>query len=145
MNYKLHITDLANNDLNEAADYIEFVLMNPQAADDLLDCVDEKISQLTYNATLYPVVDDPVLKTWGIRFVPVKNYLAFYIVSESEQTIFVIRFLYAKRNWFSILKHEITLACEQLKAEIQKGRDSVQTESDWISEEEMRRRIDLDK
>ena len=41
MKYELHITRAAENDLNEAADYIEFVLMNPQAADHLLDAVEE--------------------------------------------------------------------------------------------------------
>ena len=38
MKYALHITGSAENDINEAADYIEYVLMNPQAADRLLFC-----------------------------------------------------------------------------------------------------------
>ena len=40
---------------------------------------------------------------WGIRFVPVKNYLLFYIVREDEQKVYVLRFLYSKRNWQKIL------------------------------------------
>ena len=36
MKYDIHITRAAEKDLNSAADYIEFVLLNPQAADDLL-------------------------------------------------------------------------------------------------------------
>ena len=42
------------------------------------------------------------LKHQGIRFVQIKNYLAFYVVKESQVT--VIRFLYAKSDWISILK-----------------------------------------
>ena len=37
MMYDLHITSAAENDLNEAVDYIEYVLLNPDAADRLLD------------------------------------------------------------------------------------------------------------
>ncbi|MBR1628645.1 MAG: hypothetical protein IJ679_05160 [Lachnospiraceae bacterium] len=36
MNYDIHITRAAEKDLNSAADYIEFVLLNPQAADNVI-------------------------------------------------------------------------------------------------------------
>ena len=36
MNYEVYITDAAERDLNEAVDYIEFVLLNPQAAESCL-------------------------------------------------------------------------------------------------------------
>lgn len=36
MNYQVHITKTAEHDIAKAADYIEFVLKNPQAADHLL-------------------------------------------------------------------------------------------------------------
>lgn len=36
MKYYLHITQIAERDFSQAADYIEFVLKNPQAADNLL-------------------------------------------------------------------------------------------------------------
>ena len=37
MNYIIHITNTAQRDILNAADYIEFVLKNPKAADNLLD------------------------------------------------------------------------------------------------------------
>ena len=85
MNYEVHFTRAAENDLNEAADYIEFVLLNPQAADDLLDTVEETLPTLAQYAQRYALVDDPVLRAWGIRFVQIKNYLSFYTISEEEQ------------------------------------------------------------
>ncbi len=36
MSYRLHITSTAERDLTQSADYIEFVLKNPSAADSLL-------------------------------------------------------------------------------------------------------------
>jgi len=107
MNYELHITRTAERDLNNAADYIEFTLKNPLAADNLLDTAEEKINQLSYFPQHHPVVDDAILSSWGIRFTAIKNYLAFYIIKEN--TVYVIRFLYGKRDWISILKQGFSL------------------------------------
>lgn len=42
MNYHIHITQTAERDMISAADYIEFTLKNPEAADHLLDTAEEK-------------------------------------------------------------------------------------------------------
>ena len=102
MSYHLHITNVAARDISQAADYIEFVLKNPKAADDLLEETDQKINALLPFSQEHPIVEDKLLAAWGVRFTQVKNYLAFYVVEENRVT--VIRFLYAKSNWISILK-----------------------------------------
>ena len=102
MNYHLHITSVAQRDISQAADYIEFVLKNPKAADDLLEETDQKINALLPLPQEHPIVEDKLLAAWGIRFTQIKNYLAFYVVEENQVT--VIRFLYAKSDWISILK-----------------------------------------
>lgn len=102
MNYHLHITSVAQRDISQAADYIEFVLKNPKAADDLLEETDQKIDALLPFSQEHPIVEDKLLAAWGIRFTQIKNYLAFYVVEENQVT--VIRFLYAKSDWISILK-----------------------------------------
>lgn len=109
MMYDLHITSAAENDLNEAADYIEYVLFNPDAADRLLEAATERISTLTQFAERNALVDDPVLKAWGIRVIQVNNYLAFYVISEEESRVYVVRFLYGKRDWIGILKQGFSL------------------------------------
>ena len=106
MNYRLHITKTAERDMDDAADYIEFSLMNPIAADHLFDLIEEKLSPLSSNPKMYPVVDEPVFRVWGIRFVVVNNYLAFYTIDESEKIVHIVRFLYGKRIWTHILKTE---------------------------------------
>lgn len=109
MNYNIHITRAAERDLNNAADYIEFVLLNPQAANDLLDEAENKIGELSTFPEKFALVDDPVLKAWGIRFTLVKNYIAFYVISEENHTICIVRFLCGKRNWITILKQGFSL------------------------------------
>lgn len=104
MNYDLHITLTAEKDMNHAADYIEFVLKNPQAANHLLDEAEQKINALAQFPRQHPLVEDTILASWGIRFTQAGNYLAFYIVSDGEKKVTVVRFLYAKSDWNSILK-----------------------------------------
>src|SRR5699024_3460201 len=102
MSYHLHITSVAQRDMSQAADYIEFVLKNPKAADDLLEETDQKINALLPFPQEHPIVENKLLAAWGIRFTQIKNYLAFYVIEENQVT--VIRFLYAKSDWISILK-----------------------------------------
>ena len=102
MNYHLHITSVAQRDISQAADYIEFVLKNPKAADDLLEETDQKINALLPFPQEHPIVEDKLLAAWGIRFTQIKNYLAFYVIEENQVT--VISFLYAQSDWISILK-----------------------------------------
>ncbi|MFR9009154.1 MAG: hypothetical protein ACLVIJ_10220 [Clostridium sp.] len=46
------------------------------AANNLLDAVTEQIGSLQTRQK-FRLVDDPVLASWGIRFVIINNYLAF--------------------------------------------------------------------
>lgn len=77
MNYFVHVTDKADQDLGESFDYIDLTLKNPLAADVLVDTAEKKLAQLSTFPKRYPVVRDPFLASLGIRFVPVQSYLAF--------------------------------------------------------------------
>ena len=94
MSYQLHITSTAEHDIMRAVDYIEFVLKNPQAADNLLDTVTKQIGTLSDFPQKFHIVDDPVLASWEIRFIIINNYLAFYTINEEKQTVTEVRFLY---------------------------------------------------
>ena len=110
MNYKIHITKIAERDIEGAADYIELTLLNPDAADNLLNTAEAEINALSASAKAHQLVDDPILNAWGIRFVLVNNYMAFYIIDEPSKTVHIIRFLYGKRNWIHILKNSFPLS-----------------------------------
>lgn len=104
MTYQVRITSRAQEDIDRAADYVEFALKNPQAADTLLNAVEREIASLSNMPERYALVHDDVLASWGIRCTRIKNYLAFYTVDEAHQTVYVIRFLYGKSNWAAILR-----------------------------------------
>ena len=109
MTYQVRITKTAERDLLAASDHIEFVLKNPKAADDLLDETDAQINSLVEYPERCKAVDDPVLNSWGIRFIIVKNYLAFFIIDEEKKEVIIVRFLFQKSNWNSILRQGIAL------------------------------------
>ena len=100
----VHITAAAERDLNRAADHIEFSLKNPQAADKLITEAEESLSGLSHMPERFALVDDKLLSAWGIRFVQVKNHLAFYTVPQMSDIVYVLRFLYGKSDWASILR-----------------------------------------
>lgn len=109
MSYQIHITQTAKRDMMNAADYIEYTLKNPKAANDLLGEAKEKISHLSEFPQKFPLVDDPILASWKIRYVIIKGYLAFYTFSEDTQKIIIVRFLFHRSNWNSILNQGFPL------------------------------------
>ncbi len=109
MSYNIYITATAERDILCAADYIEFTLKNPTAADHLLDAATEHINSLADMPEKFRLVDDPVLASWGIRFIIVNNYLAFYTIDKEKQLVIIVRFLYQKSNWNSILRQGFSL------------------------------------
>lgn len=109
MSYNIHITATAEHDILRAADYIEFTLKKPTAAEHLLDAVTEQINSLGDMPEKLRLVDDPVLANWEIRFVIINNYLAFYTIDKEKQMVIVVRFLYQKSNWNSILRQGFSL------------------------------------
>ena len=104
MKYKIHITEEAEHDVEGTAHYIMASLKNPIAAAGLMAELDERINSLAHMPERYQLVNDIVLASWGIRFIKVKNYLAFYSVSQQTATVHVVRFLYAKSDWAFILR-----------------------------------------
>ncbi|MBQ3061397.1 MAG: type II toxin-antitoxin system RelE/ParE family toxin [Lachnospiraceae bacterium] len=109
MSYIIHITQNAERDIMRAADHIEFNLKNPSATDHLLDATTEQINSLSDMPQKFRLVDDPVLSSWGIRFVIINNYLAFYTIDEEKQMVIVVRFLFQKSNWNTILRQGFSL------------------------------------
>lgn len=107
MTYSVHITTAAERDVANATDYIDQVLKNPKAADELLEAFLQQVNDLAVFPARYPLARDKILAAWGIRFLRIKNYIAFYLIDDAREMIYVIRLLYGKSNWASILKNSI--------------------------------------
>ena len=104
--YNIDITGPAEQDIRKAVEYIDEELHNRTAAENLLNDVEKAIFSLSEMPSRYPLVADKLLANQGVRIIPVNNYLVFYIIREEIKTIMIVRFLYKKRNWATILKDE---------------------------------------
>ena len=102
--YHVEITEPAKNDMFEAAKYIAEQLLNPSAANRLLDDVESAIFSLESMPERYALLSDEIPAKPGIRFMPVGKYLVFYVIREKTKKVVIQRFLYGRRDWVTILK-----------------------------------------
>ena len=105
--YNVEVTQIAEQDYYKAEAYIKYELYNQKAAAGLAKKLHEAIKDLSFFQTKYPICNDDFLRVWEIRFVPVNNYLLFYIVREDEKTVYVLRFLYSRRDLQKILRKQL--------------------------------------
>ena len=58
----------------------------------------------------FPIVTDPMLAwPWNIRFYYLfRTIWLFYQIEEPAQVVHILRFLYGKSNWVSILKTDFS-------------------------------------
>ena len=75
-------------------------------ADNLIKEIIESLNKIKENPNIRPLVQDKYLSSLGYRLINVKKYIVFYIIDNDNMYVKIIRFLYNKRNWMSILKEE---------------------------------------
>jgi len=102
--YSIEITEPAENDIKDAMKYIAEQLLNPLAADKLINDVEYAINSLSDMPQRHALLSDGDLARLGFRFMPVNNYLVFYSVRDEKNTVVIQRFLYGRRDWANILK-----------------------------------------
>ena len=101
--YAILMTEPAVNDLLKIADYIAKELFEPVTAQRLVKKIKDAVMSLTDMPVRHALVADERLATQGIRMFPVENYVVFYVTSEKDRTVTVIRILYSRRDWEQLL------------------------------------------
>jgi plasmid stabilization system protein ParE len=102
--WKILFSDKAEDDLSNAVEYITKILKAPVAAEKLLSDAEKEIGKLEEFPFSCPLVKDKYFSEKGVRFLVVNNYLVFYLLRESEKEVSIIRFLYGRRDWVSLLE-----------------------------------------
>jgi toxin ParE1/3/4 len=101
--YALVITEAAEADLDGIADYFSYELKEPIAALHQLARIEEAMTTLEELPERHGIVQDKYLESKGIRKLLMDNYLIFYTVNKSINTINIVRVLHGRRDWESIL------------------------------------------
>ena len=102
-NYKIDVSEPAENDLKEIVRYITSQLSAPLSAIHLMDLIESAIEGLSDMPQRFPLISDERLSQMGYRKLVVKNYLVFYLIDEKNKVVEIGRILYGRRDWLSLL------------------------------------------
>jgi toxin ParE1/3/4 len=101
--YSVILEATASSDLRGILRYIAGTLKEPVAAKRVYYSIKEKVSALNQMSLRFPVVQDDILAIRGVRWMSAENYLVFYIINENRKKVHVLRILYNRRDWRSLL------------------------------------------
>ncbi len=96
-------TEPAEYDLLDIEYYIFVDLCNPQASERITEGIFGVAERLGEYPTGHPLVDDELLRSIGLRMAHFDNYNIFYHYNEEDDVVYIIRVLYNKVDWQSML------------------------------------------
>lgn len=103
MIYKLVVSKPAEKDLADILQYISKDLSAPKAASDFLDEVLKCYDNVAANPLMYALCDNDRLKNKKYRKAIIKNYIMFYRVDEENSMVYIMRFIYGRRDYINLL------------------------------------------
>lgn len=104
--YQVQYSAEALDDLRRIYQYIANELKAPQAARGQVDRIRKAIRSLSTTPDRFSTVDWEPWLTMGMRKIPVNNYLAFYLVENTDSTVTVVRIFYSGRNIEEIIQED---------------------------------------
>ena len=97
-NYQYNFTKKAETDLDEILSYISIELSNPDAAASFLKDLQAVLASICSVPKIGRIVDNEFLPNREIRKSLVGNYVLCYSPDINENSIYVLRILYGRRN-----------------------------------------------
>lgn len=98
MNFQVVLTKQAKADLISIYQYIAYDMQSPQTAEGQLFRLEKAIASLDQMPERYRVYEHDKWKERNLRIMSVNNYLVFYIPSQEEMTVTVMRIMYGGRD-----------------------------------------------
>ena len=98
MIYQITISTPAETDLRNIFAYIAFELNSPLTALQQLSRLEEQIDSLDRMPKRFSLYQKEPWLSRGLRFVPVDNYIIFYIPQDTEKTVTIIRVMYKGKD-----------------------------------------------
>ena len=90
--YQIRITELAEEDIDNAGDYIAHKLKNPSAAEITVIGIRAKINSLADFPERNELDEDKLLAGLGVRKDYYRNYKIYYVIE--KDTIYIVRILH---------------------------------------------------
>lgn len=102
--YDFVLTETAESDIDATYEYIAETLGNPDAASDLADELEIQIEKICKKPETGKLVENEFLRRNDVWRFLVKNYIAYYLIDDENETIVILRFVYSGRNQDKIVK-----------------------------------------
>ena len=67
------------------------------------DSIENSVASLEKMPKRHALVKNEHLASLGFRFLPIRNYLIFYIVRDDKNSVTIERFLHSRRDWLCII------------------------------------------
>lgn len=101
--YTVDITRPAEFDLSGIYSYIVDTLKEPRTAQRVYTSIKQEILALSTMPERHPIIDEMPFAEYGVRRLLIEGYVAFYTVDKVSRKVNVLRVLYNRREWQSIL------------------------------------------
>ena len=98
MNWHVHYTKSAEQDLQGIFDYISNVLLEPAIAEKQTERIMDAADSLEHMPLRHRLCDYEPWRSEGWRVMPVDNYLVFYFPDKSKDIVAISRIMYAGRD-----------------------------------------------
>lgn len=92
--YTIKMTDLAEQDLESAGDYIAFELLNPIAAENTVKGIREQVNKLRFFPESHELEDDVILAELGVHKTYYKEYKIFFVIDQDMKVVYIVRILH---------------------------------------------------
>lgn len=103
MKYDIVVTNPAQDDLEEILNYISVDLSAPKSAIEMLNKIKSIFENLSINPLMYPLCNIDNLKAKNYRKAVINNYLMFYRIDDKNETIYIMRFIYGRRDYINLI------------------------------------------
>ena len=98
MTYTVNLTRQAQHDMKTIYEYIALTLMEPEIAEKQYTRIEKAIDGLDKMPERFRQYEKEPWKSRDLRVMPVDNFLAFYVVDNTNCVVTVIRIMYGARN-----------------------------------------------
>jgi len=101
--FRIIIADLAKQDIRDIRVHIANELQEPVVADEIVNEILDATLTLEEMPERIALVKDARLAEKGIRPLYIKNYTIFFRIEKSKKIVDIVRVMYSKRDWASLL------------------------------------------
>lgn len=98
MSWKIQYSASSREDLKSIFDYITYELLSPKYAVGQVERIMKAVRSLESMPTRHQIYEEEPWKTIQVRYLPVDNYIIFYLPKEDTNTVNIIRIIYSGRD-----------------------------------------------